>query len=979
MSYPIDRVQLFDRDMSPLRELAPSEVFSRVRTEEVNGEHALVIVTTRRLEEGWRALTVDGTGKWREWVLTEPDESHESGKTAIGTYRFVWSLQYDLTYSYFHDTGEGVSIGMGSDTLASVAAQHVLEGVAGWSVGPCDAPDIAAGTGCVFIRESAWSKLSKLVECSGVEVDSIIEVSNLYGVTARKLCLRSHVGNEEALLRFDWSRDLTGIRRTPDPGPYYCRVVPLGKGETEYADDDETTYEYPIDITEEPDGHGGYYPYYLQDDDAALAFRIKAGDGTYVYPTIAVSYSEDDPELLLNAALAELHDYTRPGVTYEADVVQLAQAGMDVRGVALGDEVQCVDYGFNPDAGLRIQGRVLKMEVDELSPETTTQLTIGQLRDSMTTLMKDMGQSLDDLQRNNEKITDQMRSMTTARYIDELLDRINAEINATGGYAYFVPGEGIVTYDVAVADPLVGSEATQVVQIKGGSVRIANSKDAQFAGIDDWNWRTVFTANGINADLITTIHAIAGYLGNATNSNYWNLDTGELVLRYLTKWASYSTENDELITTRHGTVIADAKKVTTLYGTAFYSSGYATQTYNVIGLSIARDSSDRSGKGGEVIIVPTRGWRDLNEGEAENESNKDRYWDSIASKKNIHIISDYSNTSHSAVEVHTDYVRLASFYESSYTGSYGIEYVSLVPTSQAVVDTNEIWFRVGTIAENSNLEKPVSLGKNNINIGIPITIGNKGSITSTALDTNATQNSSYIYVGRVRVGSDLYVASSNSDTSGYNGKPGDGTIYAKDANFGAGDNSSTTTSGRVRIFGSLTVNNSIISSGSKSRSVNTRDYGNRLLYCYETPTPMFGDIGSGVIDDSGVCVISIDDVFSETVNADSAYYVFLQQRGEGNLWVAEKKAQYFMVRGTPGLSFDWELKARQVGYETLRLDNYDVEIEQTEGQSLSAQMADDNSRLYNNDILMSMQSADEIESLYTDYVSEIEDVYKSAA
>ena len=39
-------------------------------------------------------------------------------------------------------------------------------------------------------------------------------------------------------------------------------------------------------------------------------------------------------------------------------------------------------------------------------------------------------------------------------------------------------------------------------------------------------------------------------------------------------------------------------------------------------------------------------------------------------------------------------------------------------------------------------------------------------------------------------------------------------------------------------------------SGSKSRIATTENYNQRLLYCYETPTPTFGDIGEGTIDET---------------------------------------------------------------------------------------------------------------------------------
>ena len=52
MSYPTGRLILFDRNMSPLGDVSPDEIRSRIRTEELNGEHKLEVVTTRRLEEG---------------------------------------------------------------------------------------------------------------------------------------------------------------------------------------------------------------------------------------------------------------------------------------------------------------------------------------------------------------------------------------------------------------------------------------------------------------------------------------------------------------------------------------------------------------------------------------------------------------------------------------------------------------------------------------------------------------------------------------------------------------------------------------------------------------------------------------------------------------------------------------------------------------------------------------------------------------
>lgn len=131
-------------------------------------------------------------------------------------------------------------------------------------------------------------------------------------------------------------------------------------------------------------------------------------------------------------------------------------------------------------------------------------------------------------------------------------------------------------------------------------------------------------------------------------------------------------------------------------------------------------------------------------------------------------------------------------------------------------------------------------------------------------------------------------------------------------------------------------------SGTKSRSVSTVDYDEQLFYCYEMPTPFFGDIGESVISDDGTCMIDIDDIFQESANVGIKYYVFLQREGEGDCWIAEKEQNYFIVKGTPGLKFSFEIKARQAEYEHMRFtdpgdtaytDARDIEIPEPDYES----------------------------------------------
>ena len=107
--------------------------------------------------------------------------------------------------------------------------------------------------------------------------------------------------------------------------------------------------------------------------------------------------------------------------------------------------------------------------------------------------------------------------------------------------------------------------------------------------------------------------------------------------------------------------------------------------------------------------------------------------------------------------------------------------------------------------------------------------------------------------------------------------------------------------------------------GNKNRIIKTKSYGDRAISAYETAEPYFGDIGQGVTDESGACIVPIEEIFSETVDLDTEYQVFLQKEGPGDIWVHEKAKDHFTVKGTPGLKFAWELKAKQIDHGGKRL------------------------------------------------------------
>lgn len=123
----------------------------------------------------------------------------------------------------------------------------------------------------------------------------------------------------------------------------------------------------------------------------------------------------------------------------------------------------------------------------------------------------------------------------------------------------------------------------------------------------------------------------------------------------------------------------------------------------------------------------------------------------------------------------------------------------------------------------------------------------------------------------------------------------------------------------MQIDGGLQINGNFGAYGTKSRIIETEQYFDRKLYCYETPSPMFGDVGEGIINEDGLSYIWLDPVFAQTIST-SQYQVFLQKYTAEDIFVKERNVNYFIVKGTPGSSFGWEIKGKQKEYDQVRME-----------------------------------------------------------
>ncbi len=118
--------------------------------------------------------------------------------------------------------------------------------------------------------------------------------------------------------------------------------------------------------------------------------------------------------------------------------------------------------------------------------------------------------------------------------------------------------------------------------------------------------------------------------------------------------------------------------------------------------------------------------------------------------------------------------------------------------------------------------------------------------------------------------------------------------------------------------GALTCGN-FKATGTKNCIVQTT-VGYVGINAYETAECYFGDIGETILGNDGYSYVYIDSIFTETVNTQRKYQVFLSIYGEGTANVIERTPIYFVIKGTPGIEVGYEIKAKRKGYEDYRLE-----------------------------------------------------------
>ena len=507
---------IFDRWGNPLGDLPYA--IKAVRTRATDGTDTLDITTIGEINKDERIVFKDSMGRWAEYLCQSTQTARAAGMPV--TVAYCAGGIAELSRTYIEDKRNRAA-------NAKACLAKALEGTR-WAVGTVETGTITGTADLAFYHCTVLEAVQKTADTYGLEVQTEYQPDPTGNRIGRRIIhLVEHRGTANTTKRFEYGKDLTQIKRDIDSGDVITRLYGWGKGIEQTNDQGEATGGYSHKISFADVNHGKPY---VQDDQALANWGIPGPDGTRHHSEASVDFPDcEDPKELLTLTKNALKTRATPVVSYTADVTALGQAGLSAEGTDVGDSVQIIDTSFATP--LRLEGRILQIEEDLAGSLADTKITLGNIRQSYTQRLAAQQQALDKLVSNSGAWNS--AAAGTGPYMKDLIDRINQIMNATGGYTYLKPGQGIYVYDKPE-----DQNPTQCIHIGGGYWRIADHKKAN----GDWDFRSLANGKGIFAGAIYT-----GLLSDAARRNYWNLDTGEFSLSASTTIAG--NKASELATT----------------------------------------------------------------------------------------------------------------------------------------------------------------------------------------------------------------------------------------------------------------------------------------------------------------------------------------------------------------------------------------------------------------------------------------------
>lgn len=497
------RIDVYTWQDAYVSTIGPEELLSLTHTDELNGEDSVDIVTTFALKQGYRLVWADRLGKVHEHVCQDPKGLHAGGET-VYTDTAINSICE--TYGDYIEDKRPYGYGF-------LQALNVCLGPTRWTAGTVDQTG-TVDKGLTFYHTSAREALQSILKCGG-ELETEITVSGGM-VTSRRVGIRLHRGAKGGHRRFTYTKDLVSVSRTEHYGAITA-CYGYGKG----IETDTGGYGRKLTFGDINNGKN-----YVEDATALKLYGRPDGRGgrAHVFGQYENPNCEDAATLLAETR-AYFGSRKEPGVTYEADAVDLVQFGREWEGVAVGDDVQIVDTCFSP--ALRCEGRVTKLVTDELGG--SMRVTLGNVTETITDMLLAQQQKVSSLSRRSSSWD--VAASTPPSYLQQVMDAMNNQFNMSGSSYTFTSFEQGTIY-ASVPMDANGRSTTgkgSAMQLCSQGFRIASGCKAD----GSWDWQTFGTGAGFTADLITVGTLMgdlikAGTIQDKAGKNYWNLDESEL-------------------------------------------------------------------------------------------------------------------------------------------------------------------------------------------------------------------------------------------------------------------------------------------------------------------------------------------------------------------------------------------------------------------------------------------------------------------
>lgn len=469
-----------DRDNNLLAVLDPQECYDCVKDQTVNADNTLELVldvshyAAQFLKKDNRIMYLDNIkNKWHEYVMSGIEQ--QGYKITVN----AESSLYDTLSNWidFIDiTGNTVVTGL--QKIFNTCSPK-----SNWNAGTSDI------TGNYQMQRTRYT-LKEVIfawanKVSGELEERIVIYNNK---PTRYVDIKQSIGSNKGKVLYD-DRDLTDINIEVPVDTIYTMAYGYGKSETVEGTEESKPITFkdivwtvaggdPVDkpAGQEwvalPDEYKQKYGYY--DTNGILQHR-------------ATGYEESGVEVP-SELLQRTYDFLLKNVQdqsiYKLTAADYRALNLNPIEISLGDIIgaRIVKLG-----DIYISSKVLRYKEDLKNPDNND----FELENNAKSISNDII--------NNERqitdLKDRIDRIGDIVFTQNILDKWNQEINAESGYLLVgSPQDGLAVYN---ASTIVAS--TKAVQLKGGSIRIANTKTS-----GQFNWSTVMTGDGIIANAIYT-------------------------------------------------------------------------------------------------------------------------------------------------------------------------------------------------------------------------------------------------------------------------------------------------------------------------------------------------------------------------------------------------------------------------------------------------------------------------------------------